>query len=159
MISRRFCMGIVFAAGLLIAAGCASSPAAEEEKNEATSPAVFTENPDGSDPHQAFAANYVRDFFAALRDDDYQKFHALLSGRAAQRFTPAKFKMFRAELAGIGKMRDPEYLGVLDNTTYRDYLWKVVFDSDSGRKTGVFFCRLIPGKDGAEIFGIEFKRF
>ena len=158
MTSKCF-LRIVFAVtGLLAAAGCASSSAADGEKGE-TAPPVFTENKDGSDPHQAFAAIYVRDFFAAVRDDDYQKFHSLLSGRAAQRFTPAKFQLFRAELAGLGKMRDPEYLGMLDNTTYRDYLWRVVFDSDDGRKTGVFFCRLIPKKEGVDIFGIEFKRF
>ena len=158
MTSKRFLRIVSAVTGLLFAAGCASSSAADEGKTE-TQPPVFTENQNGSDPHQAFAAIYVRDFFTAVRDDNYQKFHSLLSGRAAQRFTPAKFKMFRAELAGFGKMRDPEYLGMLDNTTYRDYLWKVVFDSDDGRKTGVFFCRLIPKKEGAEIFGIEFKRF
>lgn len=145
----------VAAGSSLWIAGCASTAA-----NEKKEPNVFVESPDGVDPGLAVANSYAHDFFTALRENDYEKFHQLMAGEALESFTPAHFERFRAELDAIGKMREPEYLGMLDNTTYRDYLWKVVFEADGGvRKSGIFFFRLVRDKENAVVAGIQFKRF
>ncbi len=101
---------------------------------------------------QALAANYVKAFSEAMQKQQFSILSAVLDTESEKRFTEAEFdKMCENARERYGTLTGITFLGELDQTLVRDYLWRFSFekvstspdhDGELIRKDSVFLVRV-----------------
>ncbi len=124
--------------------GCVSASA----ENAAVPPKP--ENLTGHDMTEAgvLAENYMNGFIGGLKSGDFKPFESAIPQEAKGKVTEEMFnKLCRDLQQNLGTLTSAEYLGELDQTLVRDYLWKLTFEKkqENGtvdRKEVVYMVRI-----------------
>lgn len=126
--------GFLFAVCVLTMTGCASASGSGDT-------AVQPENLTGQELTDAktMAAEYMAGFVAGVRSEDFSRFEEAIPSEAKGKVTAEMFRAMCRDLkTNLGELTASEYLGELDQTLVRDYLWKLTFEKKSST----------PGKEG-----------
>lgn len=118
-------MTLLFVVCMTALAGCVTRPPADAPSLRRP------ENLSGQDMADAkkMADDYMAGFIAGVKANDFALFEQSMPGEAKGKVTAEMFGTMCSELKeNLGNLTSAEYLGELDQTLVRDYLWKLTFE-------------------------------
>lgn len=118
-------MTLLFAVCMTALAGCVTRPPADAPSLRRP------ENLSGQDMAGArkLADDYMAGFIAGVKANDFTLFEQAMPGEAKGKVTAEMFDTMCSELQeNLGSLTAAEYMGELDQTLVRDYLWKLTFE-------------------------------
>ena len=152
---------------VIMTAGCISRPAKKQEIPEGVS-SFKVLAPENSGILQNKAERFAQAMFKSFRTGEFKHWQESLQAESPAGSPPIvdekRFQEMRRRLEkDWGKFVKCHYLGALDQSVFRDYIWKCTFESETADKEiirleelFVVRCTLLKGKMTFTGFGFRF---